>query len=97
MPLPELFFSGVIVTNYLHRPLFQDLPKLLESGGVLIYQTFMRGNEAYGRPKKRDYLLERNELFEVFALQFDVLAFEQGYTACPRPAVIQSICARKRQ
>ena len=51
-PLPDRRFGAVIVTNYLWRPL---LPAILDSvgeNGVLLYDTFARGNEAYGKPSK---------------------------------------------
>ena len=50
-------FDIVIVCNYLHRPLLPHLPALLKPGGRLIYETFMIGNEAHGRPRNPDFLL----------------------------------------
>src|SRR5262245_2794033 len=50
-PLPGRTFGGVIVTNYLHRPLFPVLVDSVEPGGVLLYETFMEGNERFGHPK----------------------------------------------
>lgn len=85
-------FAAVIVTNYLHRPLFPDLIAAVAPGGLLIYETFAEGNEAYGRPANPDFLLRRGELPErVGAMQ--VLAFEDLYVDLPRPAVVQRICA----
>ncbi|MFM7344494.1 MAG: class I SAM-dependent methyltransferase, partial [Tagaea sp.] len=49
-PLLGRQFGGVVVTNYLHRPLFPALLGAVKPGGVLIYETFARGNEAYGKP-----------------------------------------------
>ena len=92
-PFHNQEFSGVIVTNYLYRPLFENLINSLSDGGVLIYQTFMIGNEAYGRPRNPKFLLKRNELSDVFDKKLDVVAFEQGYIERPKPAVMQSICA----
>lgn len=88
-------FSAIVVVNYLYRPLFAELIDGLASGGVLIYQTFMQGNEAYGRPRNPDFLLQENELKEVFGKKLTVTAFEQGYTAIPSPAMTQKICAIK--
>ena len=96
IPFSEGEFAGIIVVNYLHRPLFPYLANALSDGGVLIYQTFMVGNEAYGRPKNPDFLLTKNELNKVFKEELDVLAFEQGYKDDPKPSVTQSICALKR-
>ena len=95
-PFNKQEFSGIIVTNYLHRPLFGDLINALSHGGVLIYQTFMSGHEAYGRPSNPNFLLKINELNDVFANKLDVVAFEQGYEENPKPAVIQKICAVNR-
>ena len=48
-PLPAAF-GAVVVTNYLYRPLMPALLDAVEPGGVLLYQTFMEGNERFGRP-----------------------------------------------
>src|SRR4051812_16253589 len=37
-------YGGVVVANYLHRPLFRELLDALAPGGVLIYETFAVGN-----------------------------------------------------
>ena len=44
-------------SNYLHRPLFAPLLAALAPEGVLLYETFARGNEAFGRPSNPDFLL----------------------------------------
>ena len=51
-PLPGRTFGAVVVTNYLHRPLFPALLDALAPGGVLLYETFMEGNERFGRPSQ---------------------------------------------
>jgi SAM-dependent methyltransferase len=43
-------FGAVVVTNYLHRPLFGNLVGALAPGGVLIYETFAAGNQTVGKP-----------------------------------------------
>ena len=98
-PFPVLNrqFSGIVVTNYLYRPLFGDLVSALAGGGVLIYQTFMQGNEEFGRPRNPDFLLKENELKDEFGSTLDVIAFEQGYTEKPKPAMVQKICALKKE
>ena len=82
-------FEIVIVCNYLHRPLLPHLPALLKPEGLLIYETFMAGNEAWGRPRNPDFLLRPGELLTAFEEKLTVLAFEQGYTADPSPRVVQ--------
>ena len=87
-------FGAIVVTNYLHRPLFQSIADSLAEGGLLIYETFMVGNERFGRPSNPDFLLKPGELREAFA-SLEVLGFEEGEVARPKPAVTQRICARK--
>jgi SAM-dependent methyltransferase len=88
-------FDGIVVSFYLHRPLFPHLAAALAPGGVLIYETFMRGNERFGRPTNPDFLLQPNELFDTFARELAVVAFEQGEVTLPKPAMMQRIVAVK--
>jgi SAM-dependent methyltransferase len=81
-------FGGIVVANYLHRPLLPVLARSLAEGGVLIYETFMLGNEKFGKPSNPDFLLRPGELLQAFA-GLTVAAFEQGATA---KAVVQRIC-----
>jgi SAM-dependent methyltransferase len=87
-------FAAIVVTNYLHRPLLPVLRESLDPGAVLIYETFMAGNERYGRPSNPAFLLEPGELLEAFAA-LTPIAFEQGYVERPKPAMVQRLCARK--
>src|ERR1043165_6612039 len=43
-PLRDWRFGGIVVTNYLHRPLFPQIAAALQPGGVLLYETFGVGN-----------------------------------------------------
>jgi hypothetical protein len=92
-PYPNEFFSGVIVTNYLHRPLLPTLIASVASGGALIYETFAAGNEMYGRPARADFLLRRGELLDAVRGHLQVVAYEDIYENTPRPAVVQRIAA----
>lgn len=92
-PLPGRRFDGIVVTNYLHRPLFPILVDSLAPGGVLIYETFALGNEKFGRPRNPDFLLRNNELLDAFAGKLTVVAYEGGVVNRPTPAVIQRIVA----
>ena len=87
--------DAVVVTNYLHRPLLPALAQSLAPGGALIYETFMAGNERFGRPANPDFLLLPGELLAVFIDRLSVVAFEQGHVTAPRPAAIQRIAAVK--
>ena len=93
-PLPdEAKFAGVVVTNYLHRPLFESLIRSLAPGGVLIYETFAQGNETVGKPSNPAFLLRPGELLDAVRPHLRVVAFEDGFLAQPRPAYVQRICA----
>jgi SAM-dependent methyltransferase len=85
-------FDGVVVTNYLHRPLFPHLVAALRPGGILIYETFARGNERYGRPSNPDFLLEPGELLRRIE-PLTVIGFEQGLVTSPKQALVQRVCA----
>jgi SAM-dependent methyltransferase len=85
-------FAAIIVTNYLHRPLFPQLVDALEEGGVLIYETFMMGNEKFGRPSNPQFLLRPGELLQAFGA-LDIASFEQGRVERPKTAMIQRLCA----
>ena len=87
-------FDGVVVTNYLHRPLFPHLVGALRPGGVMIYETFALGNERYGRPANPDFLLRPGELLQSVE-PLSVIAFEQGLVSAPKQALVQRICAAR--
>jgi len=88
-PVTGRQFAGIVVTNYLWRPLFSDIRAALAPGGVLIYETFADGNATYGSPRNPDFLLKRGELLE-HCRSLTVVAYEDGDTG---QAVIQRICA----
>lgn len=95
-PYDEHLFDAIVVCRYLHRPLFPALLASIKPGGLLIYETFMRGQELLGRPQNPDFLLEPDELRQLVTPAFEVLAFEQGLFKQQTPAMMQRICARKR-
>jgi SAM-dependent methyltransferase len=91
-PLPGECFAAIVITNYLHRPLLPLLADSLEEGGVLIYETFMAGNERYGKPSNPKFLLRPGELLQAFAA-LTVAGFEQGIVERPKKALVQRLCA----
>jgi SAM-dependent methyltransferase len=91
-PFASERLDAIVVTNYLHRPLLAPIFAAASGEGVLIYETFARGNEAYGRPANPDHLLVRGELLEMAAGRLEVVAFEQGIVAeAGRTAVVQRL------
>jgi SAM-dependent methyltransferase len=93
-PLADERFQGVVVANYLHRPLFPRIAAALAPGGVLIYETFMLGNERFGKPSNPAFLLRPGELWAAFG-GLHVIAFEQGLSLQPKAAMVQRLCARR--
>ena len=93
-PLPGCLFGAVVVTNYLHRPLFPHLFAALQPGGVLLYETFMIGNERFGKPSNPDFLLKDGELLELVRGKFSVVAYEARMISEPKMAMVQRIAAR---
>ena len=88
-PFAGQTFGAIVVTNYLHRALLPTLAASLDRDGVLIYETFMVGNERFGKPSNPNFLLRPGELLQAFSA-LTVVAFEQGTTG---KAVMQRVCA----
>jgi SAM-dependent methyltransferase len=86
-------FDAVVVCNYLWRPTLAALLDTIKPGGVLLYETFMDGNERYGKPSRADFLLRSNELFALTRDGFRVLAFAEG----PEHDVSGQPCAIKQK
>jgi SAM-dependent methyltransferase len=93
-PFGPARFAAIVVTNYLHRPLLAQLAASLVPDGILIYETFAAGNEAFGKPSNPDFLLQPGELLGVAqAGGLRVIAFEDGVVSQPKPAMVQRLCA----
>jgi SAM-dependent methyltransferase len=75
-------FGGVIVTNYLWRPLLPTLVASVAPGGILIYETFAAGNETVGKPSRPDFLLRPGELLSACE-DLRVVAYEDGFLESP--------------
>jgi len=85
-PFAARTFDAVVVTNYLWRPLLPAIVACVAPSGVLIYETFMMGNEKFGKPSRPDFLLRPGELLGACS-SLDVTAFEQGLLSNPDRAV----------
>jgi SAM-dependent methyltransferase len=94
-PLPGRTFAAVVVTNYLHRPLFGTLLDALAPGGVLLYETYMEGNERFGEPSRPAFLLKDGELLDLVRGRLSVTAYEARLVSEPKMAMVQRIAARR--
>ena len=89
-------FAAIVVTNYLHRPLFAQLAASLRPDGVLIYETFAIGNEAFGKPSNPAFLLAHGELLALAAASgLRPIAYEDGVRRSGRNRRWCSACARQ--
>lgn len=86
-------FAGVVVTNYLYRPLLSAIVASVAPGGVLIYETFAEGNERFLRPRSPEHLVKRGELRRLVEGRLRLIAYEHGQVSRPWPAIVQRICA----
>jgi len=93
-PLGDRQFAGVVVTHYLWRQLLPAIVGAVGPGGWLLYETFARGQELYGKPRNPDFLLAPGELIEAVRGHLTVVAYEHGMRPDP-PAVVQRIAARR--
>jgi SAM-dependent methyltransferase len=66
LALPGHRFDVVTCFRFLHRPLFAWIERALAPGGWLVYETFLVGQERFGRPRRPQFLLERGELARAF-------------------------------
>ncbi len=93
-PLAGRNFGGVVVTNYLWRPLWPHILDSLAPKGVLIYETFSVGNESVGKPSRPDFLLHTGELLAM-CQDLRVVAFEEGFLAQPDRFVQRIVAVRE--
>ena len=97
-PLAGERYDAIVVVNYLHRPTFDAMLALLADDGVLVYETFAAGNEAFGRPSNPAFLLASGELLERVRGTLDVVAYEEGVVARESgQAVVQRLAAVGRR
>ena len=92
-PFAGRVFEGVVVTNYLWRPILADIVASVAPGGLLLYETFARGNEQFGHPRNPDFLLRPGELLDAVRGELRVVAYEDRIVEEPDPKAVQRIAA----
>jgi SAM-dependent methyltransferase len=95
-PLAGQTFGAVVVTHYLWRPLWPQILASVQTGGVLLYETYALGNETVGRPSRPDFLLAPGELLQR-ATQggLRVIAYEDGFLNAPERFVQRLAAVRE--
>ena len=96
-PQPPVFepasFGVVLVFRYLHRPLLGILRDCLAPGGLFVYETYLEGQELYGKPRNPDHLLKRGELAAWFG-GWEVLEHFEGVLSDPTRVMGRIVCRK---
>ncbi len=92
LPFRGSRYDGVIVTNYLWRPILPDVVAAVAPDGILIYETFGIGQEAFGRPSNPDFLLQPGELMAAVEGRLRIVAYEHATLRQPE-RIVQRIAA----
>lgn len=95
IPLAGKQFDAIMVFNYLHRPLMEDIQRAVKPGGLVLYETFTVDQPRFGRPTNPDYLLREGELPEYFSA-WEILSYCEGKRMNPDCAKA-SLVARKAE
>ncbi len=92
-PFSNRFFDLIIVTNYLYRPILNNIVSSLAKGGILIYETFAKGNELFGKPSNPNFLLKEGELLRI-CKSLEIISYENRIVHGPKKAKVQRIVAK---
>jgi tellurite methyltransferase len=71
------FYDVIICFNYLQRSLMSRIKDGLKKGGMLVYETYIIDQQQFGRPRNPDFLLQHNELLNIFR-DFRCLRYREG-------------------
>ncbi|MDZ4230582.1 MAG: class I SAM-dependent methyltransferase [Dehalococcoidales bacterium] len=73
-------YDVIICFNYLQRSLIPRIKEGLRRGGMVIYETYIIDQARLGKPRNPDYLLNHNELLNMFR-DFRCLRYHEGIIA----------------
>jgi tellurite methyltransferase len=82
----------ILCFNYLQRSLIPQIKEGLRVGGMVVYETFIVDQARFGKPANPDYLLNHNELLDMFR-EFRCLRYREGLAEKER--AVASIIAEK--
>ena len=99
--LDDRLFDLVLVTNYLHRPVLGQIFALVRPSGMLLYETFGKGNEIFGRPSNPDFLLREGELASAlpdkFTIRHQFFGQRRDIYSDRPPAIIYQFAAQRHE
>ncbi len=94
-PFTDKTFDAIIVTNYLYRPIFQNIINSIKLNGILLYETFSIENSKLGKPSNPNYLLKPQELLCLAKKQgMEIINYEEIIVEYPIKKALQRIYAR---
>lgn len=95
IPLASASCGVLLVFRYLHRPLVDELVRVLRPGGLLVYETFtVHQRELAEHPGNPAFLLAPGELSGLFPT-FETLRYEESVVRAPVPEAVARLVARR--
>ena len=88
-------YDIIVVSYFLHRPLFPALAAALKPGGLLFYQTFVKAsNVALSGPRNSDFYLHEKELPSQFH-DLEIQYYVEAANAKNNTSNVAELVARK--
>ena len=95
-PLPRSCYDVVITIRYLQRSLFEPMQQAVKPGGIILFETFLIDQQAFGHPRNPAFLLQHGELRAGFSA-CDILTYEEGlFHTTSQSAYLARMVARRR-
>ncbi len=69
-------YDVIVVSHYLNRNIIPNIKSALNENGLIFYQTFIKNKVDDIGPSNPDYLLDQNELLELFK-EYEVLLYRE--------------------
>ena len=74
---PDSAYDLILNINFLLRSLVPKMKKALRPGGYIIFDTYLIDQQDLGHPRNPAYLLNHNELLDLFR-GFRILCYQEG-------------------
>jgi len=74
---PDSAYDLILNINFLLRPLVPKIKNALRPGGYIIFDTYLIDQQDLGHPRNPAYLLNHNELLDLFR-GFRILCYQEG-------------------
>jgi len=92
--IPKETYDVIVCFYYLQRDLIPQMREGLKPGGVIVYETFLIDQHLKtGKPGRREFCFEQNELLHLFLQGFRVLNYREGFVSEDRASA--ALVARK--